>query len=317
MFDAYSARLSYKDGTYRERRQKDMVEKMSKDFESDPAYANLITLDPSTQESENKDYLILSGQYLTSTNLQRDTFRNFTLHPEQKIKKGSILYNYEDADWLVVSLGLVGEVYQRGTIKKINYIGKWMNNSSIKQSMGIVSKVSMSRASVDENNFLRLPDDRLEIIFPNSEETKTLNRDIRLIIEKMPYKINSIDRYSHDGLCIILAEEDQIGSNDNLSLDIADYIEPSEPSEETSIYGEQFITYGIDYTYELVNLELGENIQDWHIVAGEEFLAIIDTTDKLKIRIKNDRGLVGEEVVIQSVTNINTYTKTITVRSLL
>lgn len=318
MNELYQARLNGKGDGVRDRKIQNMKEGIARDFVLDPSFYILTAQEPDAAETTTKRIQIHTASFLSGTDPSKATYRSFTLHPEETIEQGTILFDFDSQDWLVLLKGSISEVHQKGVIQRINYVVKWMDGNQIKENSVIVSNYSRGFNGVDDNFYIQLPENRLEFILPKNETTKTLKRNTRLMVNGTPYEILKVDDYANTGLIILSLTEDQIGPNDNIELGICDYVVEEDESAELFISGSDLVTYGMDYEYSVKNMGTDETVDTWEITQGEEFLSSVDLTGPCTIRIKDSKDLVGETIRITATTSLaNVIVKTITIRSLL
>ncbi|MFE4571296.1 Ig-like domain-containing protein [Paenibacillus chitinolyticus] len=79
-----------------------------------------------------------------------------------------------------------------------------------------------SNFGLTEGLMISTGNERRQIIIQLNKDTKQLNKTKRFILDERAWKITSFDRLQN-GLIFIVLQEDEISTNDNLDLEIADY----------------------------------------------------------------------------------------------
>ena len=319
IFTNYSERMLHRDSSARQRRIDRIKHSVARNFEADPSFFALNALEPDGTTTSFKRIKVINADYVTHLNPARINSRYFIGHPEDEILSGTVLFNLYESDWMVTSSANLTSVLDRGMLQKINYVARWLYNGVVHENYAVITGVSRRSDGIEENRYMILPDDSIMFHFPKNEVTSTLKRDTRLIVEGMPYRITRIDSYTDPNTYYMIANEDQIGANDNMELGIADYFE-TEVNEDMIIIGESYISYGVTYQYVVDNLE-DNVITNWEIVQGMEFIENLEmnTEDNyVYIQLVNDRSIIGNTIVLQvTIDEVGTLDKSIVITSLL
>lgn len=303
IFDNYYKRVDFLSKDQRQRRIDKVKKAMVRKFEGDPSYFEVNCREPDGSFSKKK-IKVINADYVTHLNPNRIHSRYFVGHPDQVALTGSVFYGLYDADWFVTASANLTDVVDRGMIQRLNYIGKWIHEGVILESPALISGVSRRSDGIEENRYMTLPEDAIAISFPKNNDTDTLRRDMRFLVHGQAYKVTKVDRYTDPFLVHLIALEDLIEADDNLQEGIANYYENIELGEDKTIVGESFITYGITYEYSFINLEQNDFPITWNIPSGSGFVDVVSQdSEKIKIKVKNLRGIIGEQISIQGTTN--------------
>jgi hypothetical protein len=144
------------------------------------------------------------------------------------IHTGSIV-EVEDKIWLVTSKIHSTQAYKTGSLVECNNTLKWQTpTGEIKSYPCIIQdKTSVYSSGIEENKYLSLADDQILIIIQNNADTSQLELDKRFIFDHSKnniYKLSKIQSLIQEGLLYFTMTKDQEGANDNLELNLADYV---------------------------------------------------------------------------------------------
>lgn len=320
IFDNYTIRMETKDTSARARRIERIRYSLSRQFEADPSYFEANAVEPDGLTASYKKLKVINANYETHLNPARVNSRYFISHPDTPIASGTVLFDIYGADWMATSSANLSGITDKGMMQRMNFIAKWVKDGAIAQSYSIITGVSRRSDGVDENFYMTIPNDSIMFHFPKNNLTSSIKRDMRFIVQDMPYKITRVDGYTDPNIYYMIAVEDQLNSKDNLDLGIADYYEPDATSDLV-ITGEEYVSFGMEYVYTVQNLAEAETVITWELLQGLDYIkqhTFNSTSGTATIEIKNERNVIGKTIEIRIITSTGRVrNKLITITSLL
>jgi hypothetical protein len=124
--------------------------------------------------------------------------------------------------WLIINYKNNG-VYRRYELDYCNKILKWLNLGLVKQSYAVITKYSNFSTRYKDAYGIALPDGMLHVYIPNNDSTSTIEYGNRFIISGQAFKVVGIKNIIKN-ITQLSLEIDQIEENDDLTLEIADYL---------------------------------------------------------------------------------------------
>lgn len=116
------------------------------------------------------------------------------------------------------------QAYKSTKIVETNGIIKWIDNTgSIIQADALIGNFTLYSDGVVEGRVLESGNKQVQVVVPANEDTIKLERDDRIVISKLPYKLTSYNDYEMPGLLILIFAESQKSDDDNYELGIANY----------------------------------------------------------------------------------------------
>jgi hypothetical protein len=132
-------------------------------------------------------------------------------------------YASTSTTWIITSLDKQDIYDVNGRIFQCNKVLKWKtsNNVTYTYDTFLINKIQ-HKDGIFDNKYLSIGDGQFIATLPDNSITRTLNRNVRFIVDDIAYKITFID-LSMNGLCLLTLVEHQINTaNDDLNNDIAD-----------------------------------------------------------------------------------------------
>ena len=142
-------------------------------------------------------------------------------YPDETISVGNIvLWNSEN--WICTETDTTSEVSDVGLISRCNNVLKFYDkNQNILYNIPCI--IQNSNIKLDNDKFMFLPADEHILICSNNADSSNIDLNTRFILNDNAYSIIGIDNISNQGLLNIRIKDDQINSDDNLDLSIANY----------------------------------------------------------------------------------------------
>ncbi len=313
IFENYATRVNDKDYSGRDRMIQKTRYSLQRRFEQDPAFFQLNSLEPDGVTNGSKRLKVVNADYVVHLNHARIKSRYFVAHPDDFIHTGTILFDLYNSDWMVTASANLTEIVDRGMMQKINYNAKWVEAGILKENLALVTSVAQRSDGTDSNHYLTMPEDAILIHIPKSEKTKSLKRDIRFMVEQIPYVVTRVDRYTDENLIFLTAVEDLLKDGDSIEKGVCDYHITT--YEGLEIVGNEFIRQGMNNQYILKNNGEKQNAT-WEVLQGSEFLQIQQVEDYvLNIKTNLNGAMLGKNIEIQATLGENVETKMLTITS--
>ena len=197
-------------------------------------------------------------------------------YPDETISVGNIvLWNSEN--WICTETDTTSEVSDVGLISRCNNVLKFYDkNQNILYNIPCI--IQNSNIKLDNDKFMFLPADEHILICSNNADSSNIDLNTRFILNDNAYSIIGIDNISNQGLLNIRIKDDQINSDDNLDLSIANY-----------------------YSHQIV--------REIYILNGTSAsLLFNNATLQLNIQCKDNDVIVDNPIITYSSSNINIAT---------
>lgn len=319
MLDNYRFRIEQTKGeALKQRKIKATQKTMDRKFMAFPTAGEFDVLEPNAKKTKKCKLRIIHDLNMKQFNPERRHSVSFIVHPDYSLLQGTVVFDYDEQDWLITSVTNIGEVHQQGLMFRINQTLKWVANGVVKESVATIFPTSYTAQSVVETQVLSVPTESLKISVPSNNETLTLKRDIRFFINDSVYKIKRIDNYTEIGILNLIVAEDLISPKDNVELGIADCDLAPDPVLDPHIKLNETISYGHVRTATIENI--GSLLVDsWILSQPKEVLEIVSENEfEIKLKIKQNAKVSGEVHTLTAIlSNGVELSTTITSRGLL
>lgn len=303
-FDRYAERMRVRGPLTATSEEDRMIASMRQDWESNPSFRLVCVKFPNGT----------TKQIRIQTSRKTVGMDKIYVHPDDALESGCIILSLQDYAWLVLDVRYIGHVFQQANIVRINRTLKWIDNNAILETMVRVKGYSRVDG-VDEYYYFTIPENTINIFLPKTEQTVTINRDRRFIIDGLPYKVSKVDNFTHTGVTILFAMEDLGHEND--TDEIADYVEitPETPVDTYVIEGLDILPYGGvgEYTLTVNNTTV---TPIWSMLDSPAYAYLVVDGSIATITIESSLKHIGKVVVLQAVYEEQTYLKSILISSL-
>lgn len=303
-FDKYAERMRVRGTLTATSEENRMVDAMRADWENNPSFKRVCV--------EGPDHKVRSVRIQTTK--KTVGMDKIYVHPDDAIHSGDIILSMQDFTWLVLDTKFIGHVFQQANIVRVNRNLKWIANNVLYEQKVRVKNFSRVDGT-DEYFYFTMPENTINIFLPLSEISQTLIRDIRVMVDSIPYKVTRVDNFTYIGVTVLFLTEDIRNAND--TDEIADYIEPITPvpPEEIVIMGSEGIIYGFDSNY---SLEQGGTklLANWEIIDAPTWCTLTVLADSVNIKVQSNLSHIGKSIVLKATYNEVDYFKTILVKSL-
>lgn len=302
-FDKYAERMRVRGPLTATSEEDRMINAMRADWENNPSFRRVCV--------ENADGIVRSIRIQTAK--KTVGMDKIYIHPDDDLNSGDIILSLQNFSWLVLDTKLIGHVFKQANIVRINRNIQWIANEILYEQTARVKNFSRVDGT-DEYYFFHMPENTINVFLPLSEKTQTLTRDVRLMVDKLPYKITRVDNFTYTGVTTLFLTEDIRNTND--TDDIADYIETvSSPTEEVFIVGDSAIPYGFKATYVL---QTGTDIlpASWSTLEEDNWFDLLIIGDTIQVSIKSNITNIGKTITLVASYDGELYYKNIIVRSL-
>lgn len=320
--DRYSARMSLRGSTQRER-------------ELNRLKSDIIRKAPNSLSYKNVKLNGASTQLIINTSTQ-PYYKEFQSLPNQEINIGDYV-EWANSHWIVVTCDSDDEIYRDGKLNQCNYLLKWQNElGEIIERWAVIQSASKYNDGTTSNNVISLGSDQLSIVIPLDDESLKLKKSMskKFFIdfnEEDPttYELtgtgNVPDTYNGHGVTSWIVKEcAYTASDDDLKYGVCNYMEvpnttptPSQPpsTDETAdlsvtISGNTNLKLGIPRTYTATLSDNDGNEVNWdaekykwNLVSGFDVGQIVNQ-NKISLTV-NDDSLIGESFLLQLI-NLDT-----------
>ena len=219
-------------------------------------------------------------QYFSNPLNQAKYDKELHVPMEISIHTGSLI-EYEGFNWLVTGNVDDLQAYKSTGMVKCNDTLKFYNKTQNNQNhilYNIPCIIQNSNIKLDNDKFMFLPADEHILICSNNADSSNIDLNTRFILNDNAYSIIGIDNISNQGLLNIRIKDDQINSDDNLDLSIANY-----------------------YSHQIV--------REIYILNGTSAsLLFNNATLQLNIQCKDNNVIVDNPIIAYSSSNINIAT---------
>jgi len=214
-------------------------------------------------------------QYFSNPLNQAKYDKELHVPMEISINTGSLV-EYEGFDWLITGNVDDLQAYKSAGMVKCNNTLKFYNQTHILHNIPCI--IQNSNIKLDNDKFMFLPADEHILICSNNTDSSNIDLNTRFILNDNAYSIIGIDNISNQGLLNIRIKDDQINSDDNLDLSIANY-----------------------YSHQIV--------REIYILNGTSAsLLFNNATLQLNIQCKDNDVIVDNPIITYSSSNINIAT---------
>lgn len=236
-------------------------------------------------------------------NASTQTVNVITINDDDKFQQGSIL-TYDNDYWLCLTCFEYHKLYLKGLFQRCNYKMRWQNKAGdIIERWACVQDASAYNSGTDGNKTLQIGADQVMVYIPCDEETVTMARDKRFMIDcntEFPttYTLTRIDTTGRTvdgvGYCIWLLTESQLNNQtDNIELMICDYFE-NEPLDIITYSGKPQVRSGGVAKKFTANTD---ELVVWSLILMAEQQDYITLTDignnQCSIKCKANNALIG------------------------
>jgi len=196
-------------------------------------------------------------------------------YPDETISVGNIvLWNSEN--WICTETDNTSEFSDVGLISRCNNVLKFYDQNNILYNIPCI--IQNSNIKLDNDKFMFLPADEHILLCSDNSDSSNIDLNTRFILNDNAYSIIGIDNISNQGLLNIRIKDDQINSDDNLDLSIANY-----------------------YSHQIV--------REIYILNGTSAsLLFNNATLQLNIQCKDNNVIVDNPIIAYSSSNINIAT---------
>jgi len=216
-------------------------------------------------------------QYFSNPLNQAKYDKELHVPMEISINTGSLV-EYEGFDWLITGNVDDLQAYKSAGMVKCNNTLKFYNKTQNNILYNIPCIIQNSNIKLDNDKFMFLPADEHILICSNNADSSNIDLNTRFILNDNAYSIIGIDNISNQGLLNIRIKDDQINSDDNLDLSIANY-----------------------YSHQIV--------REIYILNGTSAsLLFNNATLQLNIQCKDNDVIVDNPIITYSSSNINIAT---------
>jgi hypothetical protein len=217
--EANANRVLQLGNTNSERTKNSMITMINREFSSSPSYHETL------RNNVPQGFQIVDENAIT----KNPNKKRVLCKPDEDINIGDdIIWNTEH--WLCTNVDSDKEIYAKGIIERCNNTLKWQTSTGeIKEYPCIIQdKTSVYSTGVEENKYLSLADDQILITIQYNNDTKQLRQDKRFIFNHSEYEIYKLTKpqtLTNAGVLYLTMTKSQKGTNDNLELNIADYVQ--------------------------------------------------------------------------------------------
>jgi hypothetical protein len=238
---------------------------------------------------------------------------------EVNIHRGSVVF-LEGENYLTVTDIDQNITFKECKIRKTNYLLKYQDKfGNIIEVPCIATNATLYSLGVQETKVVTLPDGKLSIVLPSNANTQQIDRGLRILHYKHPYKVTFVD-YSQNGLIGLVLSEDEIQDQDDLVNGIAWNPITSTPIPTPTgiliIDGSDSIVINRTQTYEVKFDDGTAHSANYSFSLNDTTLGVLTTVTNMTCTIL---GLSKGNLVLTA-TNLSTsfqITKNILVKSLL
>ena len=228
VWDTYQARMEVNGKTKRERALKHTQSYISKKI----------------IDSLSCHQVLMNGvpQTVTVLNQKEDmAIKKICSLPGETIIHGGIV-DYANSKWLITELDAENEVYSSGTMRRCNYLLKWLDESgSIIEKWCVVEDGTKYLIGEKSEDMISVGDARIAITLGKDSDTIKLGRGRRFLVDDMDsdtvlaYQITKPNKlfniYNGEGVFRFILNEVNLTDDDNTELRIADYYNWKPPVE--------------------------------------------------------------------------------------
>lgn len=226
-WELYEQRLNLNGETRRDRTINEYKRVLNQKLPENPSYKEL-TIDNKNMFCAVIDTDIISKKKIKSM-------------PNERFNRGSLV-QFKNSFWLITDKDVDDEIYSIGIMEQCNILLRWQNKITYEIIERWVTCRSPYSNDLDVNNMITSPNAKFKIQIQKDFETELLHLDggdaNRFLIgiqnnKPLAWKIVKLDTisgvYSNEndtGFITFHIESDDLQTNDNADLMIADYIEP-------------------------------------------------------------------------------------------
>jgi len=218
-FDLYRSRMSAYGSTIKEGRTKAIISAITNTFVDSPSYHEI-----KINDIDRGVQIVDENAILKNPNKKRVLCK-----PDEDINTGDdVLWN--SVHWLCTNVDSDKDIYAKGIIEKCNNTLKWQTSTGeIKEYPCIIlDKTSVYSDGLEQNKYFTIGDDQILVTVQNNFDTSQLKADKRFIFnqdENCIYELTKIQSLIQNGLLYLTMTKSQKGANDNLDLNLADYVD--------------------------------------------------------------------------------------------
>jgi uncharacterized protein YjdB len=139
------------------------------------------------------------------------------------ISSSGDLLKFEGIDWLVTSTNNIDIIHSCVVVQCGNVLTFQIPDGTVKSYPCIIDgKTAQITDGIEDTKYIVLADDQILIRVQNNVDTSQLEVNKRFI--NSIYKLTKIQSLFSDGILYLTMTKDQYGVNDNLDLNLADYV---------------------------------------------------------------------------------------------
>jgi hypothetical protein len=215
----YERRLKIDGETFKDRQINSLKDAILEDFEDSPSFHSVKIND-----------IDRGVQILDENAINKNPNKKRVLcKPDEDINTGDEIF-WKNKYWLCTNVDSDKEIYAKGIIEKCNNTLKWQTSTGeIKEYPCIITdKTSVYSDGLDTNRYITIGDDQILITIQNNFDTIQLEVDKRFIFNHSKndiYKLSKVQSLIQEGILYLTMTKDQFGVNDNLDLNLADYVQ--------------------------------------------------------------------------------------------
>lgn len=299
------------------------------DFYSDKGFVDYITDTPLLAKNTYLCNSALSSEVLLNAIIQNNTSDSVSQDKLRQalVQIGTITnqsyIKTANTYWLIETRPSTNGIYDKVIIQCCNYKLRWQNsNNEIVERWVVSQDASSYSTGVEDNKQITLGSDQLMIYIPADEETISVLRDKRFMIDANTnnptcYKLTRVDTTTYTingiGYCAWIVTEDVYNpQTDSIEQMICDYISPTTPIQsdiEITYNGQAQIRVGGSAKTFMANTD--NEITIWSKVctaSQEDYIILtsdINDGNKCKVKCMGDTSLIGSEFKLQCTDGTN------------
>lgn len=187
------------------------------------------------QDSPSCRRVLIDGeeQTVSITHHAQEGYKRIAALPGESLKHGGLV-DFARTKWLITEVDPDDVIYQRGIMRRCNYILRWVSNKTgeIHQKWCIVEDGTKYLIGERTREFLTIGDGRMAVTIAKDEDTVELQRGLRFLIDDedsdfvTAYQITKSNKlfnvYEGEGVFRFILNEVQLTENDDPERRIAD-----------------------------------------------------------------------------------------------
>ena len=188
------------------------------------------------QDSPSCRTVLIDGeeQTVSITHHAEDGYKRIASLPGERLKHGGLV-DFADSKWLIVQIDADDVIYQRGIMRRCNYILRWVSNKTgeIREKWCVVEDGTKYLIGERTREFLTIGDGRMAVTIAKDDDTVELQRGLRFLIDDedsdfvTAYQITKSNKlynvYNGEGVFRFIMNEVQLTDDDDVERRIADF----------------------------------------------------------------------------------------------